>query len=490
MSATSWICSWKTRLTHLGTRPPVRRQLAGLQSRLEVLEDRSVPAAFGSALGIGNDSGPSTARGVAIDAAGNTYLTGYFYGSTDFDPARAHPGDADLLASRGGGDAFVAKYAPDNALVWARRMGGTYANPDGGDIDTGLEITLDGNGNVYIAGSFQGTADFGSVSLTSAGGGDAFVVKLNANGAVVWANRWGTNGGDTGTGVGVDGAGNVYAAVVRANAGHTVLQYSPTGATSWVKSIETRPFGGPPAGFVTDAAGNVFVCGSFRGTVDFDPGPKKKWVSSGAGAFDSAFVLKLTTAGAFSWVSPFVAQSGGASAQSLALDGGGNVIVGGFYNGSVDFNPGSGTTLLPTGGRAFIVKLTGGGGLAWAKAIEGTDFVYVLGLATDAAGNVYATGSFRGSADFDPGPGTAIRSNSGVYVLKLDAAGNFALAETFGGNAGGGTGYAVAVDSAGTLYLAGGYQGTVDFDPDPFATYDLTNPGPYSNLFLVKLTQP
>jgi hypothetical protein len=489
MSATSWIRGWANRLNHTGTRSPIRRRRAGLRLRLEALEDRSVPAAFGSALGIGNDSGASQARGVAVDAAGNTYLTGRFSGTTDFDPARTHPGDADLLTARGGTDIFVAKYAPDNTLVWARRMGGPddvpYATNENGDA-----IALDGSGNVYIAGFFQGTADFGSISLTSAGEADAFVVKLNATGAVVWANRWGTAGSDTGTGVGVDGAGNVYAAVVRANAGHTVLKYSPTGAANWAKSIETRPFGGPPAGFVTDAAGNVFVCGSFRGTVDFDPGPKKKYVSSGVGAFDSAFVLKLTTAGAFSWVSPFVAQSGGANAQSLALDGGGNLIVGGFYSGSVDFNPGSGTTLLPTGGRAFIVKLTGGGGLAWAKAIGGTDFVSVNGLAADAAGNVYATGSFQGSADFDPGPGTATRSNGGVFVLKLDAAGNFAWAETFGGTAGGGTGYAVAVDSAGTVYLAGAYRGTVDFDPDPLATYDLTNPDPYSNLFLVKLTQP
>jgi hypothetical protein len=63
-------------------------------------------------------------------------------------------------------------------------------------------------------------------------------------------------------------------------------------------------------------------------------------------------------------------------------------------------------------------------------------------------------------------------------------------AETFGGTTGGGIGWPVAVDSAGTVYLAGVYLGTVDFDPDPFATYDLTNPGPYGNLFLVKLTQP
>src|SRR5262245_36560220 len=75
MSATSWIRGWTNRLTRPGTRPPTHRRRVGLRPRLEVLEDRSVPAALGSALGIGTDSGQSQARGVAVDAAGNTYLT-------------------------------------------------------------------------------------------------------------------------------------------------------------------------------------------------------------------------------------------------------------------------------------------------------------------------------------------------------------------------------------------------------------------------------
>ncbi len=118
-----------------------------------------------------------------------------------------------------------------------------------------------------------------------------------------------------------------------------------------------------------DASGNAFVSGVFWGGVDFDPSTKTKFVYSGASY--NGFVLKLTSAGKFSWVSPFVGKkvgslSGYSFPESLTLDPSGNVITGGWYGNTVDFNPGSGTTNLPTNGGGFIVKLTGSSGsLVW-----------------------------------------------------------------------------------------------------------------------------
>ncbi len=116
--------------------------------------------------------------------------------------------------------------------------------------------------------------------------------------------------------------------------------------------------------------------------------------------------------------------------------------------------------------------------------------VDVLGLATDAAGNIYATGGLSGSADFDPGSGTyTLDSADGKgYVMKLTSAGNFAWAENLGAN-GGLSITGIAVDAAGTLYLSGYYTGTPDFDPDPLGTYYMTSTGPKSNAFLLKLHQ-
>ena len=466
-----------------------RRQTRKL--RLEQLEGRRVFS--GSALSVGNDTGNSGASDVAVEAAGNSYLTGNFRGTTDFDPANTHPGNTDILTALGIGDAFVAKYAPDNSLLWARRMGGTDPTLN----DGGSKIAIDGGGNVYVTGSFLGTGDFGPVNLTSTGQRDGFVTKLNESGTIQWAKSWGTaETSDSGLGVGVDATGNVYAAGHRSGSGSTgfftadgddVLKFSPSGSPVWTKWVKTySPFSGDMA---VDAAGNVVLVAAFRYTVDFDPGSKTHNVSSGPSF--AGFVLKLNTKGNFGWVSPFVSlsTSGFSVADSVALDGG-NVIVGGAYRGSVDFNPGSGTTTLPTGGRGFITKLSSTGSLVWAKALEGGDYsVFVNGLAVDAAGSIYATGFFDGTVDLDPGAGTQTRTTAGgndIFALKLDAAGNFVWGTTFGGT-GNDNGQGIAVDTAGTVYLAGSYRGTVDFDPDPIGTHWLINPGTFSNLYLVKL---
>jgi hypothetical protein len=235
----------------------------------------------------------------------------------------------------------------------------------------------------------------------------------------------------------------------------------------------------------------------YAGTVDFNPGAQTKYITGGQGGYDG-YVLKLTSAGKFGWVSPFNGQYdgtgwGAAAAQSIALDGSGNVVVSGYYLGPVDFNPGAGTTILSTNVGGFLTKLDGGGALVWVKSFDGdsNNDITVRGLATDAAGGIYATGYFHGTVDCDPGAGTQSRTSAGgsdVFVMKLDAAGNFKWAETFGGTADD-IGWGVAVDTAGTVYLAGGYKETVDFDPDPMAVTELTNPGTFYNIFFVKLHQ-
>jgi hypothetical protein len=210
-------------------------------------------------------------------------------------------------------------------------------------------------------------------------------------------------------------------------------------------------------------------------------------------------VLKLTTDGAYTWVSTFRGVSSDfdlSRTLSVALDGNGGLFVGGTYVGTVDFDPGPGTTTLPTssGFNGFVTKLTtAAGSLVWARPVGGAtgSDTMVWGLAADAAGNVYATGFFQGTTDFDPGADSWLATSAGgsdAYVVKLTAGGSFGWATTFGG-AGSDTSQGVAVDPAGTVHLAGGYQGTVDFDPDPVGTFELTSPGTYYSSFLVRLRQ-
>jgi hypothetical protein len=454
---------------------------------LETLENRKVFAMdFDSAFGVGNATGNSEAYDAAVDAAGNSYTSGYFTGTTDFDPARTHAGNTDILTALGGNDAFVAKYAPDNSLIWAKRMGGAAE-------DFASKIEIDGSGNVYVTGSFTATGDFGSVNLSSAGLTDGFVTKLNASGSTLWAKRWGfdlTN--DQGFGVDVDSKGNVYVASQRnyqsyVNYGVEVFKFSPSGATVWTKFVNTRsPYSGD---LTVDAVGNVFVAAKFNGTVDFDPSSRIRNVSSGAS--EAAFVLKLTTKGDFSWVSPITSLSTTSlvTANSLALDGGGNIIVGGQYSGSVDFDPSNGMTTLPTGG-GFITKLSSTGALVWAKAVESRSAT-VNTLAVDALGSIYATGQFVRTVDLDPGAGMQTRTSVGssdIFALKLGSDGNFVWGMAIGGT-GWDFGRGIAVDTAGTVYLAGTYRGTVDFDPDPIDSHLLVNPGTFANAYLLKLNQ-
>ena len=140
--------------------------------------------------------------------------------------------------------------------------------------------------------------------------------------------------------------------------------------------------------------------------------------------------------------------SGISSASGVALDAGGNVYTGGFFEGTADFDPGPGTFNLTSAGRAgdiFVSKLDTAGNFIWARAMGGPspreeqllpNPNSASGVALDGSGNVYATGTFEGTVDFDPGPGTFNLTSAGsvdIFVLKLDSTGSFVWARAMGG---------------------------------------------------------
>jgi hypothetical protein len=485
------------------SRKPFARTRAA-RPLVELLEGRTVLSlAFDSVLTVGNDTAPITPTDSAVDAAGNTYVTGILIRPMDFDPAADHADGSDILTPLGLSDAYVAKYAADNSFVWARRMGSAYVSATPNIVDAmekGNGIRVDGAGNVYVTGCFYGQADFGSIRMTSAGHADAFLVKLDPNGNTTWARSWGGADRETGMDIAVDAAGNVISAGRAAipsgdggwvdNASH-VRKYTPTGAAVWAQRFASPTNGAD--GVTTDAAGNVYVCGQFSGTVDFNPSPGR--VNSVSGHFGSAYVLKLTSAGAYGWVSAFATDrildpNASVGLSDIALDATGSVIVGGAYTGQVDLDPSAKVVYRPPATRAsngFVAKLTSGGALAWARQTGGDQ---VSAVAVDATGAGYATGGF-GAGGFTPSSGLPDVPSDGsadAYVSKFTAAGALSWALTFGG-----TGavycYGLAVDGSGTIHLAGTfYPGTVDFDPDPQTAQERTNTAG-SDLFLLKLRQ-
>jgi hypothetical protein len=513
MALRNWLRSRRSNPT---TSQPARPPRLGVQQ----LEAREVPAlTLVSAVAAGNEVNdqPTHTRDLAVDAAGNSYQTGFFNGPVDFDPGRTHPGNADILTARGETDSFVVKYAPDGSFVWAMRMGGD----DDGHLDRGFSITVDTSGGVVVTGIMAGTGDFGPVSLTSAGSRDGFVVRLDAGtGTVQWARRWGTGLSEWGNGVGTDAAGNVYVLGLRQlySSGsffaYDVQKFSRTGAHTWTKSVTSSlpdtSSSGITADLTVDAAGNVFAVGQFKNSVDFNPGSGRKdtYTVTNPGTEGGSFVLKLTTNGAFSWVTPFLSRQQGSAYGSLvtstvSVDGQGNVLVGGEYDGLVDFNPGSGVTSLADPSGGYAAKLSSTGGLVWvrgfAKTVHDQHIATVSRLATDASGGVYLTGSFTGGIDLNPGAGTdarlsvlssdGLRHSLDVFVVKLDAGGEYVWAETFGDH-GTDSGTAIGVDASGVVHLAGNFWSVaMDVDPDPLGTYLVTSPTLNQATFLLRLRQ-
>lgn len=493
---------------YLSRSPDVPKQSPPLRARLgvEPLEDRSVPASFTAAASVGGTSADH-ANDIATDAAGNTYIVGSVVGTVDFDPARAHPGDVDVVAPQPGmvGETYVAKYAPDGSLLWARGLGRRN------EVMLAVSgVAADASGGVYLGGHYRDGAAFGNVVLGTAGGEiDGFVARLDAAGGVVWAKGVGGALNDMSKSLAVDAAGNAFLATyaitgsappgtpggTTGSVNARVTKFSPDGAEVWARDVGTAAQFVFAEGLTTDAGGNVYVAGRFRGTADFFPSAAVAGDTAAGTTADSGYVLKLTAAGGFAWVSPFVgitpkdsATPGGSICNDVAVDAGGNVIVGGYYRGRVDFKPGGGTTELPNSvnrDTGFVVKLTSAGALSWAAPFG----VTVKRLGFDAAGNVYAGGEFAGTGDFNPGAGvynlTATSRFKDIFVVSLTSGGAFRWAAALNG-----TGFAqlngLAVAGDGTVSLAGIYQESIDFDPDPTATNTLTSAGG-SDIFHVKL---
>jgi len=207
--------------------------------------------------------------------------------------------------------------------------------------------------------------------------------------------------------------------------------------------------------------------------------------------------MPVSPVGAWSSDDRAVAVFGGtdhSEARSVAVDSSGNVYTTGSFEGTVDFDPGAGTANLTSNGSydVFVSKLDSSGNYVWTKQFGGTEYSRGYSVAVDSSGNVYTTGDFQGTFDFDPGAGTAnLTANDGtdVFVSKLDSSGNHLWAKSCGGGVGGGVdndiGYSVAVDSSGNVYTTGVFQHTVDFDPGA-GTTEFTSAGA-RDLFVSKL---
>ncbi|MBI2280336.1 MAG: SBBP repeat-containing protein [Bacteroidetes bacterium] len=441
--------------------------------------------------GTSNDEGKS----ITTDAAGNVYTTGYFTGTADFDPGAG----VFNLTSAGSQDIFVSKLDAAGNFMWAKKMGGT-------SIDIGYSITTDTSGNVYTTGYFQGTADFnpgaGVFNLTSAGGADIFVSKLDAAGNFMWAIKMGGTSEDVGLPITTDAAGNVYTTgyfqgTADFDPGAGVFNLTSAGGNDiFVSKLDAAgnfmwaiKMGSTSSdvglSITTDAAGNVYTTGYFTGTADFDPGAG---IFSLTSAGDDIFISKLDAAGNFMWAIKMGSTSSDYG-YSITTDASSNVYTTGYFTGTADFDPGAGVFNLTSAGSQdiFVSKLDAAGNFMWAIKMGSTLADHGRSITTDAAGNVYTTGYFTGTADFNPGAGGFNLTSAGsadIFISKLDAAGNFMWAIKMGG-ASNDYGQFITTDAAGNVYTTGYFMGTVDFDPGA-GGFNLASAGG-TDIFVLKL---
>ncbi len=361
------------------------------------------------------------ANAVAVDVDGNVYVTGYFMKTADFDPG---PGVANLTAmypnNQNSQDIFVLKLDTNGNYVWAKAISGSF-------FEIGLGISVDAGKNVYVSGRYRSLMDFdpgpGTVSLFSKGYDDAFVLKLDEDGNYQWVTSLGGSGYDFGWEV------------------------------------------------VNDHFGNVYTTGIYTFDIDFDPGPDTLLLGNQQGVF----IQKLDTDGNLLWAKS-IETSYSSVEHALAIDKSNNVYVTGLFSGDVDFDPGPDSTILTSDNYSniFILKLDADGNFLWVKDIESTFLIRSYSITIDEQSNVYTIGSFSETTDFGPGTNTLLLTpteGQNTFIQKLDTDGNFVWAGAMGG-----TGRGIHIDTLCNIFVTGDYRDTTDFDPN-IGTSNLTGNG-------------
>jgi hypothetical protein len=412
---------------------------------------------------------------ITFDDNGNVYIVGVFRGTADFDPSAG----TENLTSVGEEDIFFAKYDATGNYIYAKSIGSSLS-------DWGNGIAVDGSGNVYITGTFQGIADFdpgsGTTNLTSLGTSDMFFAKYDINGNYIYAKNIGSTLMDRGNNIVIDGSGNMYItgvfqATVDFDPGLGIenlttvgtfdmffAKYDTDGNYVYAKSIGSTDID-ECRNITIDGSSNVYITGGFQGTADFDPGPGTANLTS-IGSYD-IFFAKYDIAGNYVYAksigSTLIDQS-----RNIAVDGSGNVCIIGYFQGTADFNPSSGVANLSSVGNSdiFFAKYDAVGNYIYANHIGSASDDIGIGIKVDGSCNVYITGSFQGTADFNPGSGTTNLTSIGSYDIffaKYDAAGNYIFANSTG-SASTDVGYGVNIDDNNNIYIIGSFMGTADFN--------------------------
>jgi len=348
--------------------------------------------------------GPDRGLAIKADAAGNCYVTGYYFGTATF-------GTSVITSVGGSQDIFIAKYNTSGILQWVVSAGGTEG-------ESGNGITVDNSGNVFVTGQFSGTALFGAISLTSAidpttslPSIDVFTVKLDASSNFLWAKKGSAKYTDRGLDIASDNSGNVYVVgqfsdtitfdnVHNNNMNNAIslIKYDNSGTEQWFRKI-----GGSTMniayGIAVDAASNIYLTGDFQGTMIFFGPPDVQLTNSYP---NKIFVAKYDNTGTFLWGKADGSLSE-VSSRNIALDDSSNVyIVGNFRCTFSDYADvfGQGTFNSVGFKDIFVTKYNTNGQRKWMRQGGGQEEDFGAGIAVNTFRQPVITGSFNDKVFF------------------------------------------------------------------------------------------
>ena len=462
------------------------------------------------------------AYNVEVDAEGNSYVIGIFSGRVDFGP-----GISPLTLTSGvSGGAFVGKYSPQGRPLWVK----SFQGPGRVILQAGSGIAIDKEKSVYTTGVFRGTVDFdpgpGTANLSSYKNElHSFVCKLDSAGNFEWVKRLGKDtqpASVEASAIAVDRGRNVYIGGSFKGVGdfdpgpasHEMfsgkfkaaftVKLDGSGNFLWAgrQGAEPNEFAETLCmALALDADDAVYTTGSYLYGTDFDPGPGVFILSTSGipvlGETSGIYVSKLDTYGNFVWAKNLGSGNYFEQGTDIVVDGQKNIYTTGNYASGADFDPGPGAYILPAFSssehRTFISKLDASGGFVWARSLNDAHGLVNTGikqrLALDADGDLYLSGAFGGTVDFNAAPASSILVSAGGldgFVGKWDASGNLVWVKAFGGPAQD-IPLGIGVDDRKNVYTVGGFAETADFNPDA-GVWNLTSAGD-NDAFLLKLSR-
>jgi hypothetical protein len=334
----------------------------------------------------GSSNTDDDGQGIVVDSLENCYVIGFFEDKASFNEKN--------LSSNGKTDIFVAKYNSNGDILWVINLGGK-----GNDI--GRSIAIDKLGNLFVVGKFEGSATFGNKTITSMGGDDIFLCKINNQGKVQWAISAGSKGNDDCFGVEVDNDGNSYiTGGVDKNASFEnknfkgfggldifIAKYSPEGKLLWAKNAGGESNENGRAIAIDNKNQCVYITGIFSELAYFDDNISIK----SNGVYD-VFIAKYNFKGELQWVK----SAGGEDHEggiAIAVDKNGNPYIGGYFKGTSYFDK---QEFVSEGDLdIFIVKYNPEGKMIWGISGGGPLRDRIDGMTIDSNNNLYFTGCFE-----------------------------------------------------------------------------------------------